>query len=109
MGNVLMTKVKAISAKRLTGSHRTVSGEDKSLGVVREVTDVSGERAGAFDEALTWISVGERIIYHIGEHCAGAHRRAARSAYESGVVTLSLRKRAKHQFEYIAIKIAECC
>ena len=79
----------------------------KSQPVTRLVVDVTGERAGAFEETLASIDVGERIIYHIGEHCAGAHRVAARSAYEGGRVTLSLRKRSKHLFEYIAIKIAE--
>ncbi|WP_155326516.1 hypothetical protein [Alkalilacustris brevis] len=71
------------------------------------IVDVSGERAGAFDKALARISEGERIIYHIGGHCAGPHRVAARAAYEDGLVTLSLRKRAQHRFEYIAIKLAE--
>ena len=47
---------------------------------------------GLFDDALLNCAVGERIIYHIGEHCAGAHRVAARKAYEKGLVTLSLKK-----------------
>jgi len=75
--------------------------------VVREAVDVSGERAGAFEEALSNIGVGGQIVYHVGEYCAGAHKRCARSAYECGLVTLSLRKRSKYLFEYIAIKTAK--
>jgi len=97
------TKALAISAESLRGTQLGW----KAAPVSRLVIDVSGERAGAFETALASIDIGERIIYHVGEYCAGAHRMAARSAYEDGLVTLCLRRRSKHRFEYIAIKISE--
>ncbi|KPP90348.1 MAG: hypothetical protein HLUCCA05_13955 [Roseibaca calidilacus] len=106
MGSVMGEEAKTASARRISAVSDGLARPKEKAGL-RDIIDVSGERGGAFDDALLNCAVGERIIYHIGEHCAGAHRVAARKAYEKGLVTLSLKKRAKNRFEYIAIKIAE--
>lgn len=104
---VMRRTLKTLAVIPTSGPLKMVSRSDSEQHRELKVVDVSDERMGAFDDALSRIAVGERIIYHVGEYCAGAHRTAARTAYESGFVTLSLRRRSQHRFEYIAIKIAE--
>ena len=67
--------------------------------------DISKEPQGKFWEALSASEVGAPIVYHIGPHCAGSHRRDARDAYERGLVTLVQSRGGPDQFIYIAQKI----
>lgn len=75
-------------------------------GMLCDVIDITGLRQGAFEIAVAAASKGDRILYHVGEHCAGAHRHDARAAFEGGNVLLTTRKRDRFVFEYIAIPIA---
>jgi hypothetical protein len=75
-------------------------------GAVSGVIDITGLRRGAFAAAMTTASKGDHILYHVGEHCAGAHRADARAAFEGGSVLLTMRKRDHFVFEYIAIPVA---
>lgn len=74
-------------------------------GIRCDVIDITGLRQGAFEIAVAAASKGDRILYHVGEHCAGAHRHDARAAFEGGNVLLTTRKRDHFVFEYIAISI----
>jgi hypothetical protein len=74
-------------------------------GVLCNVIDITGLRQGAFGIAVAAASKGDRILYHVGEHCAGAHRHDARAAFEGGNVLLTMRRRDRFIFEYIAIPI----
>lgn len=75
-------------------------------GTISGIIDITSLRRGAFAEAMTSASKGDRILYHVGEHCAGAHRADARAAFEGGSVLLTMRKRDQFVFEYIAIPVA---
>lgn len=70
------------------------------------VIDITGLRQGAFGVAVATAAKGDRILYHVGEHCAGAHRTDARAAFDGGSVLLTTRKRDRFVFEYIAIPVA---
>ena len=69
-----------------------------------ETIDVSKKPAGAFRDALSAAEPGQRIIYHIGEHCDGAHRGDARAAYEAGMAILSTKRVGDGTFHYLAIR-----
>lgn len=73
---------------------------------VSGVIDITGERQGAFGLAMATASKGDRILYHVGEHCAGAHKKDARAAFEGGSVLLTMRKLDRFIFEYLAIPLA---
>lgn len=74
-------------------------------GLVCGVIDITGERRGAFKLAVATASKGDRILYHVGEHCAGAHKKDAWAAFEAGSVVLTMRKRDRFLFEYLAIPL----
>lgn len=71
-----------------------------------ELIDITGIRQGAFDATVANAPDGSRILYHLGEYCAGPHKTDARTAYEDGRVVLAIRKRDKWQFEYLAIPVS---
>ncbi|HEV8034167.1 hypothetical protein [Yoonia sp.] len=71
-----------------------------------ELIDITGIRQGAFDATVANATDGSRILYHLGEYCAGPHKKDARTAYEDGRVVLAIRKRSKWQFEYLAIPVS---
>jgi hypothetical protein len=68
-----------------------------------ELLDISDKKRGAFSEAVNHSMRGARIVYHIGEFCAGPHRNDAREAYDAGRVLLTVQKRMALEFAYIAI------
>lgn len=68
--------------------------------------DITRERQGAFYAALANAGKGSKILYHLGPHCAGAHKKDARAAFEGGSVLLTVRKRDRFVFEYLAIPLA---
>jgi hypothetical protein len=59
---------------------------------------------GAFPAVLEAAEPGDRIVYHVGQHCGGAHRQDARNAYEAGLVLLTSRRSIDGLFEYIAVR-----
>jgi len=61
---------------------------------------------GAFPAALFEAQPGDHIVYHVGQHCGGAHRQDARNAYEAGLVLLTTRRSIDGMFEYIAVRTA---
>lgn len=67
--------------------------------------DISSQPSGKFWDALSEAEVGTPIVYHIGLHCGGSHRRDARDAYERGLVTLVQKRNGPGNFIYIAQKI----
>lgn len=71
-----------------------------------ERIDITGIRQGAFDATVANAPDGSRILYHLGEYCAGPHKKDARTAYKDGRVVLAIRKRSKCQFEYLAIPVS---
>jgi hypothetical protein len=91
------------SMERLSARGKNDAGRCRSA---IEVIDITGMRQGAFDTAVAHASHGSRIVYHLGEFCAGPHRRDARAAYEDGRVLLTTRKRSHLQFEYLAIPVS---
>jgi hypothetical protein len=49
-------------------------------------------------------AAGDEVIYHVGPHAAGPHKREALAAYEAGKCVLYQRKLGGGRFEYIAKK-----
>ncbi|MCR9148200.1 MAG: hypothetical protein NXH74_13550 [Rhodobacteraceae bacterium] len=82
------------------------SPSDAQKGDLASVIDITGLRRGAFGLAMETAAKGDRILYHVGAHCAGAHRVDARAAFDGGSVLLTMRKRDRFVFEYIAIPVA---
>ena len=66
--------------------------------------DITKERAGMFGHALAGAEPGNEIVYHIGEHAAGAHKRDALTAAEGGHCILYQRRMGECSFAYIARK-----
>ena len=66
--------------------------------------DITREYGGAFWSALADADKGDRIIYHRGEHCGGAHRKDAAKAQEDGKALLFCRRVAEKSFAYMAVK-----
>ena len=59
-----------------------------------------------FERTLVLALKGDCILYHVGAYCAGAHRVGARAAFDGGSVPLTMRKRDRFVFEYIAIPVS---
>ena len=66
--------------------------------------DITKERPGALAMALASAQPGDEVIYHIGEHAAGAHKRDALLAEGSGWCLLYQRRLGDRRFAYIARK-----
>lgn len=66
---------------------------------------ITNEQKGAFHEALREAKPGEPIVYHIGEHCGGVHRRDVMEAYEQGLVAPVQSRDGPGRFIYIAVKL----
>jgi hypothetical protein len=47
---------------------------------------------------------GDEVVYHVGPHAGGPHKRDAAAAYEAGKCVLYQRKLGGGRFEYIAKK-----
>ena len=67
--------------------------------------DITKDRTGMFGHRLAEAVKGDRLIYHVGQHCGGVHRRDARQASDAGRCLLVM-KRANDEgmFFYIAVK-----
>jgi hypothetical protein len=66
--------------------------------------DITGERKGEFWTTLREARLGENIVYHVGQHCAGPHRIDALGAYQKGLATLVQSRVGPGRFAYIAQK-----
>lgn len=60
---------------------------------------------GAFWAALHDAEPGDFIVYHIGPHCGGQHRKDAMDAYDRGLTTLVQKRNGPGMFAYTAQKI----
>lgn len=69
-----------------------------------KTTFIMEKPKGSFSAELTAAEPGDRIVYHVGQHCGGAHRQDARNAYEAGLVLLTSRRSIDGMFEYIAVR-----
>jgi hypothetical protein len=61
-------------------------------------------RPDALLVALAEAQKGDRIVYHIGQHCGGIHRHAAARAETDKLVFLFCKREGVGQFAYIAVK-----
>jgi len=66
--------------------------------------DITAKRSGEFWVALAEAEKGDQIIYHIGQHCGGAHKRDASMAQAKDEVFLFCKRTGKAEFAYLAIK-----
>ena len=54
--------------------------------------------------ALAEAQKGDRIVYHVGQHCGGIHRHAAARANTDKLVFLFCKRKGVEQFAYLAVK-----
>ena len=54
--------------------------------------------------ALAEAQKGDRIVYHVGQHCGGIHRHAAARAETDKLVFLFCKRNGVEQFAYLAVK-----
>ena len=66
--------------------------------------DITKERQGMFLLVLANAEPGDEIVYHVGEHAAGAHKRDALMTAEGGHCILYQRRMGEGSFAYIARK-----
>lgn len=71
---------------------------------MNDATDISGSPRGIFPLALHDAERGDRIIYHVGQHCGGPHRLDAAAACEAGMCLLFCKKQGEGLFAYLAVK-----
>jgi hypothetical protein len=66
---------------------------------------ITGEtKPDAFEAALGEAEKGDRIVYHIGQHCGGLHRFAAARAETEKRCFLFCKRSYGSVFEYLAVK-----
>ena len=58
----------------------------------------------ALYRALAEAQKGDRIVYHVGQHCGGIHRHAAARAETDKLVFLFCMREGVGQFAYLAVK-----
>lgn len=67
--------------------------------------DITKDRAGMFGHRLAEAAKGDRLIYHVGQHCGGVHRRDAAEASDAGRCLLVMKRaEADGMFFYLAVK-----
>ena len=70
-----------------------------------EMIDITKDRQGMFGHRLADAAKGDRLIYHIGQHCGGVHRRDAAEASDAGLCLLVMKRaEADGVFFYLAVK-----
>jgi hypothetical protein len=66
---------------------------------------ITGEtKQDAFEAALSAAEKGDRIVYHIGQHCGGIHRHAAARAETDKLAFLFCKRAYGSTFQYLAVK-----
>lgn len=68
------------------------------------VIDISKQKQGEFWPTLADAEKGDRIIYHIGEHCGGPHRKDASNAAAQGKCFMFCKRTENGSFAYLAVK-----
>jgi hypothetical protein len=58
----------------------------------------------AFESALGEAEKGDRIVYHVGQHCGGLHRHAAARAETEKRCFLFCKREYGSTFAYLAVK-----
>ena len=76
--------------------------QDCSSKEVQSPIDISHCGLGMFAAIISKGVSGDQIIYHIGKHCDGAHRKEAGIAGQQGLVLLTSKRLTNGNFEYIA-------
>ena len=71
---------------------------------MKEPIDITKQHRGMFRLALHDAVKGDRIVYHIGEYCAGPHRLDAAAASNAGMCLLFCKREGEGRFAYMAIK-----
>jgi len=67
--------------------------------------NITKDREGMFPHRLDDANKGDRLIYHVGQHCGGVHRRDAREASDAGQCLLVMKRAdADGIFFYLAVK-----
>lgn len=66
--------------------------------------DITKDRQGMFLLVLANAEPGDEVLYHVGVHAAGAHKRDALEAQEAGHCLLYQRRMGESSFAYIARK-----
>jgi hypothetical protein len=66
--------------------------------------NVSKRPQGLFSVVMAEAAVGDEVIYHVGPHAAGPHKKEAFITYSDGKCTLYQRRVGDGLFEYIAQK-----
>lgn len=70
-----------------------------------KLIDITKEHEGVFGHRLRDADKGDRLIYHVGQHCGGVHRRDARDASDAGLCLLVMKRAdADGRFFYLAVK-----
>jgi hypothetical protein len=70
-----------------------------------EMIDITKDRQGLFGHRLAEAAKGDRLIYHVGQHCGGVHRRDAAEASDAGRCLLVMKRaEAEGMFLYLAVK-----
>lgn len=66
--------------------------------------DVSRRPEGLFAVVFSEAAAGDEVIYHVGPHAAGPHKKEAYETFVDGKCVLYQRKLGGGRFEYIAKK-----
>ena len=85
----------------MTDTRNTTPPDVRQSSTIYINTDTSKD---AFIRALHNAEKGDRIVYHIGQHCGGLHRRDAAKAGEDGKALLFCKRSYGGTFEYLAVK-----
>ena len=72
-----------------------------------EMINITKDKQGPFGHSLDAAAKGDRLIYHVGQHCGGVHRKDAREASEAGRCLLVMKRLDKVDgvFAYLAVKV----
>jgi len=72
-----------------------------------KLIDITKEGEGVFGHRLEDAGVGDRIVYHVGQHCGGVHRRDAKHASEAGLCMLVMKRLSVDDgvFAYLAVRV----
>ena len=66
---------------------------------------ITGEtKPDALYHALAEAKSGDRIVYHVGQHCGGIHRHAAARAETEKLALLFCKRAYGSTFAYLAVK-----
>lgn len=71
-----------------------------------KMIDITKEKQGTFWINLHDAEKGDRLVYHVGQHCGGVHRKDAAQASRADAVMLVTKRLSKVDgvFAYMAVK-----